>query len=290
LGKMDQLDQGALAGARVPGQEQHLAGGHVETDLGERNAPTGVLLADAVETQDGHGGGVSQNSHGPNPTDCGLCDRSRNAAAEAASRARSSAAREPAGARAPAGRATQCWLCGARVTSLRSRVPMRENSDGACAVDASACRDADCGRGAGAGLASRVLGGALLSCPSPLPAVSSAPATRLPPRRRRRLRRGRQPPGLPALTAPAASITGLATASSCAAAAGADTATDGGAATATASPSGFSRGWRGGRARSPPAPPARGPRPADGPPAPLRPPRPPPRLASSAARSPRTSR
>src|SRR5690606_25626180 len=48
-------------GAGMPGEEQHLARGDVETDLGERDAPTGILLADAVETQDGHGGGVSQN-------------------------------------------------------------------------------------------------------------------------------------------------------------------------------------------------------------------------------------
>src|SRR5690606_13434582 len=54
LGQVDQLQQRALAGAGVPGDEKHFARLHFETDLRQRDMPPGVLLADVVEAQDRH--------------------------------------------------------------------------------------------------------------------------------------------------------------------------------------------------------------------------------------------
>ena len=54
LGEVDQPEQRALAGPRVPGDEQHLAGGDVEVDVRQRDAAAGVLLADIVESQNAH--------------------------------------------------------------------------------------------------------------------------------------------------------------------------------------------------------------------------------------------
>src|SRR5690606_6486926 len=54
LGQVDQLEQRALAGAGVAGDEQHFARLHFETDLRQRDMPSRVLLADVVEAQDRH--------------------------------------------------------------------------------------------------------------------------------------------------------------------------------------------------------------------------------------------
>src|SRR5688572_33268458 len=55
LGELDQLQQGALAGAGMAGDEQHFTGRDREADVAERDVAAGVLLADIVETQDRHG-------------------------------------------------------------------------------------------------------------------------------------------------------------------------------------------------------------------------------------------
>src|SRR5690606_38349091 len=54
LGQVDQLEQRALAGAGVAGDEQHCARLHFETDLRQRDMAAVVLLADVVEAQDRH--------------------------------------------------------------------------------------------------------------------------------------------------------------------------------------------------------------------------------------------
>src|SRR5690606_29214126 len=296
LGQVDQLEQGALAGAGVAGEEQHLARRDVETDLGERDAPTGILLADAVETQDGHGREYRR-------TLSRQMERRRAFAGATASRTAAQRVRvhrwsgdaipdalRPSGLRkgrvppARHGRRSipQCWLCGARVTSLRKRAPMREISDGSCTEPATG-RDAGCcARAAGAARPSRGLAGVDAACP-----LSSAPpSTRLPRRRRRRLRGGRDSSGMAAATVAAASITGL-DAAGATGASGASAAGAAGAAAGADAASGFGRDGRRVRGRSP-SPPERGPRlPL---PLPARAPRPPPRLASSAARASRTSR
>ncbi len=59
LGKMDQLEQGALARPGVPGDEQHLADVDIEADVLQRDPAAQVLLADGVETQDGHGRSIA---------------------------------------------------------------------------------------------------------------------------------------------------------------------------------------------------------------------------------------
>src|SRR5690606_16669558 len=54
LGQVDQLQQRALSGTGVAGDEQHLARLHFETDVRQRDMPSRVLLADVVEAQDRH--------------------------------------------------------------------------------------------------------------------------------------------------------------------------------------------------------------------------------------------
>ena len=51
---MDQLEQRALAGAGMTGDEQHFAGGDFETHVGQRVVTAGIAFADVVEAQDGH--------------------------------------------------------------------------------------------------------------------------------------------------------------------------------------------------------------------------------------------
>jgi hypothetical protein len=51
---MDEPEQRALAGTGMPGDEQHLARSHFETDVGQRMVTAVVALADIVETQDAH--------------------------------------------------------------------------------------------------------------------------------------------------------------------------------------------------------------------------------------------
>ena len=68
LGELDQLEQGALAGARMPGDEQHLAGIDRKAHLGQRHVPAGVGLADIVEAQDRHrGASGGQSPVSPEP-------------------------------------------------------------------------------------------------------------------------------------------------------------------------------------------------------------------------------
>src|SRR5690606_36599617 len=54
FGQVDELEQGALAGAGMAGDEQHLALVHAEADIDQRLVPPGVLLGDVFESQDGH--------------------------------------------------------------------------------------------------------------------------------------------------------------------------------------------------------------------------------------------
>src|SRR5690606_21609660 len=51
----DQLQQGALAGTGMPGDEQHLALVHAKADVDQGLVPTRILLADVLESEDGHG-------------------------------------------------------------------------------------------------------------------------------------------------------------------------------------------------------------------------------------------
>ena len=52
--QVDQLEQGALAGAGVAGDEQHLAFFDLETHVHQRRVAAGVLFADAFESQHAH--------------------------------------------------------------------------------------------------------------------------------------------------------------------------------------------------------------------------------------------
>src|SRR5690606_26500624 len=49
------LQQGALAGTGMPGDEQHLALVHAKADVDQGLVPTRILLADVLESEDGHG-------------------------------------------------------------------------------------------------------------------------------------------------------------------------------------------------------------------------------------------
>src|SRR5690606_32933808 len=80
LGQVDQLQQGALAGTRVPGDEQHLALVHAKADVDQGLVPAGVLLADVLESEDGHGRDYAGPGATARPARCtrGLAPLRRN--------------------------------------------------------------------------------------------------------------------------------------------------------------------------------------------------------------------
>src|SRR3546814_15811706 len=63
-GQVDQLEQGALAGAGMAGHEQHLARPDVETHVRQRDVAARILLAHVVEAQDAHGAGIRESGWG----------------------------------------------------------------------------------------------------------------------------------------------------------------------------------------------------------------------------------
>src|SRR5690606_38562096 len=52
LGQVDEPEQGALAGAGMPGDEEHFTGVNAEADAIQRDVAAWILLADVVEAQD----------------------------------------------------------------------------------------------------------------------------------------------------------------------------------------------------------------------------------------------
>src|SRR5688500_1044816 len=145
---MDELEQRAFSGARMAGDEQHFALCDLEADIGQRDMPAGVLLADVVEAQDAHRaefGFVGDRDRAILPAvlawDADTCSIRPQPIKPGVCAANTPAFDEPTRALHMRRSRTrlQCWLLGERVTSDFSPRPRRESRDCLVSGDAAGC-------------------------------------------------------------------------------------------------------------------------------------------------------